>query len=124
MRKRIYISVPVDLLTKEQAKSLRAEVAGLLDPEAQEAVFNDAAIDGPQRTWTHLSKAMLLIGGCDAVIFSTGWDFWPGLTCFVELEAALRSGKQCLYTYRDSAGKLCLLKMGHCGGPEKREEDL
>ena len=36
---RVYISVPVDMLTREQAERLQAEVAGVLDPATQEPVF-------------------------------------------------------------------------------------
>lgn len=119
---RVYVSVPVDMLTREQAQRLQAEVAGVLDPEKYEPVFNRAAFDAPeddpQRLWAHLSKAMLLLSECDAAIFPPSWGGWPGWVCPVEQETALRSGKKCLYTYRDSTGKLTLLSMGHCGGPE------
>ena len=124
---RVYVSLPVDMLTCEQMEKLQAEVAGLLDSETQEPVFNSAALKGleddPQRAWKHLSRAMTIIGECDAVIFSPGWNRWPGWICPVEQDAALRSNKRCLYTYRDSSGTLRLLNMGHCGGPEKREEE-
>ena len=125
-RQLVYVSVPVDMLTWEQAKRLQAETAGVLDPATQEPVFNNAALNGPdddpQRAWKHLSKAMLLIGECDAVIFPPGWHGF-GWVCSVEQDAALRSGKRCLYTYRDSSGALRLLEMGHCGGPETTRED-
>lgn len=118
---RVYVSIPVEYLTWEQAKSLQAEVAGLLDPETQEPVFNNAALNGPeddpQRAWKHLSRAMTLIGECDAVIFPPGWHGF-GWVCSVEFEAAIRTGKRCFYTWRDSSGTLQLLNMGHCGGPE------
>ena len=118
----VYVSIPVDMLSWKQAKRLQADVAGLLDPEKQEPVFNNAALNGPedapQRAWKHLSRAMTLIGECDAVIFPPGWNRWPGWICPVEQDATLRSGKRCLYTYRDSSGTLRLLHMGHCGGPE------
>jgi len=122
---RVYVSIPVDMLTKEQAQRLQAEVAGLFDPEMQEAVFNNAAYDAPdddpQRVWKHLSEAMLLLGGCSGVIFSPGWNGF-GQVCSVVFEAAIRAGKRCFYTYRDAFGTLRLLNMGHCGGPEKTGE--
>ena len=118
---RVYVSVPVDMLTREQAEMLTAEVAGVLDPETQEPVFNFAAFDAPdddpQRAWKHLSRAMTFIGECDAVIFSPGWNGCGGI-CSVEFEASIRAGRRCFYTYRDADRKLCLLDMGHCGGPE------
>lgn len=124
---RVYVSVPVDMLTREQTEKLQAEVAGVLDTEKQEPVFNraleDAPEDDPQRLWAHLSKTMLLLSECDAAIFPPSWEDWPGWVCPVEWETALRSGKRCCYTYRDSTGKLTLLAMGHCGGPETREEE-
>ena len=123
---RVYVSVPVDMLTRKQAKKLQAEVAGVLDPEKYEPVFNRAAFDAPEdeplRLWWHLSEAMLRLGKCDAAIFPPSWEDWPGWVCPVEQDAALRSGKRCLYTYRDSTGKLTLLTMGHCGGPEIYED--
>jgi len=126
-KERVYVSVPVDILTREQAEKLQTEVAGILDSETQEPVFNSAACDtpedDPQRLWRHLSASMLLLGECDAVIFAPGWDFYPSFVCWVEFEAAIRSGKRCFYTYRDSSRSLRLLDMGHCGGPEKREEE-
>lgn len=124
---RVYVSVPVDMLTREQAEKLQAEVAGVLDPEKYEPVFNRAAFDAPEdeplRLWWHLSEAMLRLGKCDAAIFPPSWGGWPGWVCPVEWETALRSGKRCCYTYRDSTGKLTLLTMGHCGGPETTGED-
>ena len=125
-RELVYVSIPVEVLTWEQAKKLQAEVATLLDPETQEAVFNNAALNGPdddpQRAWKHLSRAMTLIGECDAVIFLPGWNCYKWI-CPVEFEAAIRSGKRCLYTYRDSSRSLRLLDMGHCGGPETTGEE-
>ena len=124
---RVYVSAPVDMLTREQVEKLQAEVAGVLDPETQEPVFNraleDAPEDDPQRLWAHLSKTMLLLSECDAAIFPPSWEDWPGWVCPVEWETALRSGKRCCYTYRDSSGTLRLLETGHCGGPETREEE-
>lgn len=124
---RVYVSVPVDMLTREQTERLQTEVAGLLDPDTQEPVFNRAVFDAPEdeplRLWWHLSEAMLRLGKCDTAIFSPGWNRWPGWICHVEQETALRSGKHCLYTYRDSSGTLRLLNMGHCGGPETTGED-
>lgn len=124
---RVYVSVPVDMLTREQAERLQAEVAGVLDPATQEPVFNRCAYDAPEDNplglWWHLSEAMLRLGKCDTAIFSPGWNRWPGWICHVEQESALRSGKRCLYTYRDSSGTLRLLEMGHCGGPETTRED-
>ena len=121
---RFYVSLPVDMLTCEQMEKLQAEVAGVLDLEAQEPVFNRAALNGddPQRMWKHLSEAMILLGGCSGVIFSPGWNGF-GQVCSVVFEVAIRAGKRCLYTYRDSSGTLRLLNVGHCGGPEKREEE-
>ena len=122
----VYASIPVDMLTWEQAKRLQAEIAGALDPETQEPVFNNATLNGPeddpQRAWKHLSRAMTLIGECDAVIFPPGWNGF-GWVCSVEFEAAIRTGKRCFYTWRDSSGSLRLLEMGHCGGPETTRED-
>ena len=122
MAERVFVSIPVDMLEREQAESLMAEVAGVLDPATQEPVFNravfDAPEDGPLRLWRHLSETMLLLGRCDAAIFPPNWNRWSGWVCSVEWEAALRSDKRCLYTWRDVAGKLRLLKMAHCGGPE------
>lgn len=126
-KSRVYVSLPVDMLTREQAERLQAEVAGVLDPATQEPVFNkavfDAQEDEPLRLWWHLSEAMLRLGKCDAAIFPPGWNRWPGWICHIEQESALRSGKRCLYTYRDSSGTLRLLEMGHCGGPETTRED-
>lgn len=126
-RERVYISIPVEVLTKDQAKELQAETADLLDTETQEAVFNNAAFNGldddPQRMWKHLSKAMLLIGECEAVLFGPGWDYHPSYVCWVEFEAAIRTRKKCLYVWRDAEKKPRLLNMNHCGGPEKREEE-
>ena len=120
----VYVSLPVEHLTREQAEKLMAEVAGLLDHETQEPVFNRAAFDAPEddplRLWWHLSAAMLLLGKCDAVIFGPGCWFYPALTCPTEFDAAIRHGKTCLRTWRDADGKLHLLDMPHCGGPEKR----
>lgn len=121
---RVYVSIPIDMLTWQQAKSLQAEVAGVLDSETQEPVFNNAALNGPeddpQRVWKHLSRAMTIIGECDAVLFAPGHNLHPYFVCSVEFEAAIRAGKKCLYTYRDADKKLRLLNMPHCGGPEKR----
>lgn len=126
-RELVYVSIPVEILTQEQAKELQAEMAGLLDTEMQQAVFNNAAYDAPddssQRLWKHLSSAMLLLGECDAVLFGPGWDYHPSFVCWVEFEAAIRTGKKCLYVWRDIDKKLRLLNMNHCGGPEKREEE-
>lgn len=119
LRERVYISVPVDMLTREQAVKLAHETAALLDMEKQEPVFN-LDLDAP---WEHLSRAMRLLGECDSVFFAPGWDYYPHFVCSVEFEAAIRSGKRCLYTYRDSSRSLRLLDMGHCGGPEKQEEE-
>ena len=121
MKERVYISVPVDVLTKEQAKQQQVEMAGLLDTEKQEADYHRVAYDAPEdeplRLWWHLSASMLHLGKCDAVLFAPGWNCF-GWICAVEFEAALRSGKRCLYTYRDSSRSLRLLDMPHCGGPE------
>lgn len=126
-RELVYVSIPVDMLTREQVEKLQAEVAGVLDLETQKPVLNRAVFDGPDddplRLWRHLSVSMVHLGKCDAAIFPPGWNRWPGWICLVEQETALRSGKRCFYTYRNSTGKLCLLNMGHCGGPEKREEE-
>lgn len=126
-KSRVYVSLPVDMLTREQTERLQTEVAGVLDPATQEPVFNKAVFDAPEgeplRLWWHLSEAMLRLGKCDTAIFSPGWNRWPGWICFVEQETALRSGKRCLYTYRDSSGTLRLLEMGHCVGPETTRED-
>jgi len=123
----VYVSIPVEVLTWEQAKKLQAEVAALLDPETQEAVFNNAALNGPdddpQRAWKHLSKAMLLIGECDAVLFAPGWNHFPHFVCSVEFEAAIRAHKKCLYCWRDAERNLRPVNMGHCGGPERKEEE-
>ena len=122
---RVYISIPVDMLTREQAEKLAKEVAGVLDLETQEPVFNRAIYDAPEdeplRLWWHLSEAMLRLGKCEAVIFSPGWNGF-GMVCSVVFEASVRSGKRCFYTYRDASGTLRFLDMGHCGGPETREE--
>ena len=124
---RVYVSVPVDMLTREQTEKLRTEVAGLLDPETQEPVFNNAVFDAPdddpQRTWKHLSRAMTLIGECDAVLFAPGYDLYPYFVCSVEFEAAIRAGKRCFYAWRDASGTLQVLNMGHCGGPETTGEE-
>ena len=126
-KERVYVSVPVDMLTKEQAQRLQAEVAGLLDPERQEAVFNNATYDAPEsdplKLWRHLSASMLLLGECDAVLFAPGWDYHPHYVCWVEFEAAIRSHKKFLYVWRDEQKKLRLLDMNHCGGPERKGED-
>ena len=126
-KERVYVSVPVDMLTKEQAKKLQMEVAGLLDPETQEAVFNNAAYDAPeegsQRVWKHLSASMLLLGECDAVLFAPGWDYFPHFVCSVEFEAAIRAHKKCLYCWRDAERNLRPVNMKHCGGPERKEEE-
>ena len=123
---RVYVSVPVDMLTREQAEQLQAEVAGVLDRATQEPVFNRAVFDAPEgeplRLWWHMSEAMLRLGKCDAVIFPPGWHGF-GWVCSVEFEAAIRTGKRCFYTWRDSSGTLRLLEMGHCGGPETTRED-
>ena len=126
-KERVYVSVPVDVLTKEQAKQLQVEMTGLLDTEKQEADYHRAAYDAPEdeplRLWWHLSASMLRLGKCDAAIFPPGWNRWPGWICPVEQDAALRSGKRCFYTWRDSSGTLRLLHMGHCGGPETTGEE-
>ena len=118
----VYVSVPVDMLTREQTEKLRTEVAEVLDLETQEPVFNNAVLNGsdddPQRAWKHLSRAMTLIGECDAVLFAPGYNLYPYFVCSVEFEVAVRAGKRCFYTYRDASGTLQLLDMGHCGGPE------
>ena len=123
MKFRVYVSVPVDMLTREKAEKHQAEVAGVLDLETQEPVFNRAALNGddPRRVWKHLSEAMLLLDGCSGVIFSPGWNGF-GQVCSVVFEAAIRAGKRCFYTWRDASGTLRLLNMGHCGGPEKTGE--
>lgn len=118
-KERVYVSVPVDMLTREQAVKLAHETAALLDMEKQEPVFN-LGLDAP---WEHLSRAMRLLGECDSVFFAPGWDYYPHFVCSVEFDAAIRSGKRCFYTYRDSSRSLRLLDMGHCGGPEKQEEE-
>ncbi len=123
---RVYVSIPVDMLSWKQAKRLQADVAGLLDPEKQEPVFNNAALNGPeddpQRAWKHLSRAMTLIGECDAVLFAPGHSLYPFFVCSVEFEAAIRAGKKCLYAWRDPDKGLHRLKTVHCGMAEKREE--
>ena len=123
----VYVSVPVDMLTREQTEKLRTEVAEVLNLETQEPVFNNAVLNGsdddPQRAWKHLSRAMTLIGECDAVLFAPGYNLYPYFVCSVEFEAAVRAGKRCFYTYRDASGTLQLLDRGHCGGPETREEE-
>ena len=128
MKERVYVSVPVDMLTREQAKRLRAEVAGLLDPETQEAIFNEAVCDTPEddpmRLWRHLSASMLLLGECDAVIFAPGWNYYNHChACWIEFEAAIRSEKKCLYVWRDAEQKPQLLDIPHCGGPETTGEE-
>ena len=127
-KERVYVSIPVDMLTREQVKRLQVEVAGLLDPEMQEAIFNEATYDTPEdaplRLWRHLSASMLLIGECDAVLFAPGWNYYNHChACWIEFEAAIRSEKRCLYVWRDEGGKLQLLDMPHCGGPETTVED-
>ena len=75
-KERVYISVPVDMLTRKQAEKLAHETAALLDMEKQEPVFN-LGLDAP---WEHLSRAMRLLGECDAVLFAPGWDYFPTLS--------------------------------------------
>ena len=127
LRERVYISVPVDVLTKEQAKQLQVEMAGLLDTEKQEADYHRAAYDAPEgeplRLWWHLSASMLRLGKCDAVLFAPGWNYYPSFVCWVEFEAAIRSEKKCLYVWRNAEQKPQLLDMPHCGGPETTEEE-
>ena len=119
MKERVYISVPVDMLTREQAEKLAHETAALLDKEKQEPVFN-LGLDAP---WEHLSRAMHLLGECDAVLFAPGWRNFPYFACSVEFEAAIRAHKKCLYCWRDAERNLRPVNMKHCGGPEKQEEE-
>ena len=118
-KERVYVSVPVDMLTREQAEKLAHETAALLDMEKQEPVFN-LGLDAP---WEHLSRAMRLLGECDAVLFAPGWDYYPHFVCSVEFEAAIRAHKKCLYCWRDAERNLRPVNMKHCGGPERKEEE-
>ena len=124
---RVYVSVPIEILTWEEAKRLQAEVAGLLDPETQEPVFNDSALDlpegDPQKSWKHLSNSMRLLGECDAIIFDSSKWFYPALIAPVEFDAAIRHNMTCLHTWRDADKKLRLLDKLHRGGPEKNGEE-
>ena len=124
---RVYVSIPIEILTREEAKKLQAELAGLLDPETQEPVFNDVALDmpehDPQKSWKHLSNAMRLLGECDAIIFDSSDWYYPALTGPIEFDAAIRHGMTCLHTWRDLDKKLRLLDMPHSGGPEKNGEE-
>ena len=118
-KERVYVSVPVDMLTREQAVKLAHETAALLDMEKQEPVFN-LGLDVP---WEHLSRAMRLLGECDAVLFAPAWRHFPCFVCLVEFEAAIRAHKKCLYCWRDAERNLRPVNMKHCGGPERKEEE-
>lgn len=125
--KLVYVSVPVDALNREDAVKVMEETASLLDPSEWIPLFNRTALDlpedDPQRLWKHLSQSMLLLGECDALLFSPGWDFYPCWVCSAELDIALRAKKHVLYTWRDADRTLHLLNSVHCGMAEKREEE-
>jgi len=125
----VYVSVPVDALKRSELKMLMEEAAALLDPAEWEPVFNHTARNLPeddsQRFWKHVSKSMLLLGECDAVIFTPGWNYFPYWVCSVEFAAAIRSGKRCMYSWRDANGKLRLLEQDYDHippYPERREK--
>lgn len=107
---KVYMSIPVEMLDREQAGKLYGEMAALLAEHGHEGVSNPAALklpeDDPKRVWKHLACAMLLMPDCQGVLFAPAYLDLRAEAPSVEFHAALRNGMQCLYSYRGADRRL------------------
>ena len=109
---KVYMSIPVEMLDREQAGKLYGEMAALLAEHGHEGVSNPAALklpeDDPKRVWKHLACAMLLMPDCQGVLFAPAYLDLRTKAPAAEFHAALGGGKRLMYTYRDADRKLAL----------------